>query len=454
VQRELGSFDNDSDDGSASNAWTPLAERMRPLTIDEYVGQQHLLGEGRLLRQLIDEKRADSRLLFGPAGTGKTTLAKLYADTIGATFMPISAVMAGVKDVRQAVSDARVRSMVESKPTVLFVDEIHRFNKAQQDALLPYVEKGTIILVGATTENPSFEIIKPLHSRARVLELHPLDDESLRTLLRRALDDERGLGPDGPDIEDDALNMLIAGARGDARLALNTLEIAADLAVAKARAERAPDIVIDLETVRESDQKRAVLYDRAGDEHYQVVSAFIKSMRGSDPDAALYYLVRMLEGGEDPIFILRRMVIFASEDIGNADPQALEIAVNAMKAFQLVGLPEGVLPLTQAVTYMASAPKSNAVIVAYGRARKDVLASGNIPVPRHLVNAPTPLMSEMGYGKGYRYPHNFDGNYVPQDYRPERLQGRVYYEPSDQGYEQEIRARLFEWHKSRYRSES
>lgn len=426
-------------------AWTPLAERMRPRTIHEYVGQQHLLGPNRLLRRLIEEKKAHSLILWGPAGTGKTTLARLYAEAIGASFMPISAVMAGVREVRQVIADAQARSIVDARPTVLFVDEIHRFNKAQQDALLPWVERGTVVLIGATTENPSFEIIKPLHSRCRVLQLESLDEEAVKTLLLRALSDERGLGPDGPVLEDDALTMLVANSRGDARLALNTLEVAADLATAKANKEHLPDIVIDVEIVREADQKRHVLYDASGDEHYQVVSAFIKSMRGSDPDASLYYLVRMLEGGEDPMFILRRMVIFASEDVGNADPQALVVAVQAMQAFQLVGLPEGVLPLTQAVTYLACAPKSNAVIVAYGKARKDVVAHGTLPVPRHLVNAPTPLMTELGYGRGYRYPHNFDGNYVPQDYRPERLQGRSYYEPSTNGFEVEIRARLDAW---------
>lgn len=445
MQKEL-----DVTGGETTTAWTPLAERMRPQTLNEYVGQHHILGEGRLLRRLIEEGRARSIIFYGPAGTGKTTLAKIYAEAIGATFVSISGVMSGVKDVREAVSDARLRSMTEEKATVLFVDEIHRFNKAQQDALLPHVEKGTIILVGATTENPSFEIIKPLHSRARILEIHPLSDDDLRTVIRRALDDDRGLGPAGPDIESDALDMMVAGSRGDARLALNTLEIAADIAYARAKADREPDVIIDVETVRESDQKRAVLYDRAGDEHYQVVSAFIKSMRGGDPDAALYYLVRMLEGGEDPLFILRRMVIFASEDVGNADPHALQVAMNATEAFRFVGMPEGVLPMTQAVTYLASAPKSNAALVAYGLARKDVLSAGNTPVPRHLVNAPTPLMSEMGYGKGYRYPHNFDGHYVPQDYRPERLQGRVYYTPAAEGDEREIAERLRAWHPTRY----
>lgn len=445
MQKEIDVSEDDRID-----AWTPLAERMRPQSLDEYVGQHHILGKGRLLRRLIEEKRARSIIFYGPAGTGKTTLAGIYAEAIGATFVGISGVMAGVKDVREAVSDARLRSMTERKATVLFVDEIHRFNKAQQDALLPHVEKGTIVLVGATTENPSFEIIKPLHSRARILEIHPLSDDDLRTVIVRALEDERGLGPTGPDIEPDALNMLIAGARGDARLALNTLEVAADIAYARAKADREPDVVIDVDIVRESDQKRAVLYDRAGDEHYQVVSAFIKSMRGGDPDAAMYYLVRMLEGGEDPLFILRRMVIFASEDIGNADPHALQVAIHATEAFRFVGMPEGVLSMTQAVTYLASAPKSNSALMAYGRARRDVIQAGNTPVPRHLVNAPTPLMSEMGYGKGYRYPHNFDGHYVPQDYRPERLQGRVYYTPSSEGREREILARLKTWHPTRY----
>lgn len=428
--------------------FAPLADRMRPRELSEFVGQEHLLGPGRLLRSLIDEKRALSLILWGPPGVGKTTLARLYAESIEAVFHPISAVMSGVKDVRQAVEGARVRGAVERKQTVLFVDEIHRFNKSQQDALLPWVEDGTIILVGATTENPSFEIIRPLHSRTRVLEMKPLDDAAIEALLERALaDEERGLGPTPPSLSDEALTALVASANGDARMALNTLEVAADLAASAApQGERG---VIDAEVVREADQKRAVLYDRQGDQHYQVVSAFIKSMRGSDPDAALYYMVRMLEGGEDPLFILRRLVIFASEDIGNADPQALRVAIDALQSFQFVGLPEGVLPLTQATTYLACAPKSNAALMAYGRARKDVLANGQLEIPRHLVNASSSMMKDFGYGRGYRYPHNFDGNYVPQDYRPPRLQGRVYYEPSDNGLEAELKARLERYRKGR-----
>ena len=425
-------------------AGQPLAERMRPRSLAEFVGQGHLLEPGRLLRELMDGGAPRSLLLFGPPGVGKTTLARLYAEALGAVFHPISAVMSGVKELREAVDGAKLRGAIEGRTTVLFVDEIHRFNKAQQDALLPHVEAGTITLVGATTENPSFEIIKPLHSRCRLLELRPLEIEELITVARRALaDEERGLAPGGPEIEDAAVELLAHSAGGDARMALNILEVAADLAVAAAR--RGEPLTITVPIVEEARQRRAVLHDRNGDLHYQVTSAFIKSMRGSDPDAALFYLVRMLEAGEDPRFILRRMVIFASEDVGNADPQALQVAVAATQAYELVGLPEGVLPLSQAVAYLACAPKSNASFVAYGRARKDVLQYGDLEVPRHLVNAPTQLMKDLGYGRGYRYPHNYDGHYVWQDYRPERLQGRVYYEPSDQGFEQALRERLAKW---------
>lgn len=428
-------------EGGRVSEWRPLAERMRPASLADFAGQEHLLGEGRLLHQLIASKKLASMILYGPPGVGKTTLARLYADAVGADFQSISAVTSGVKELRQSIEGARLRGVTDDRPTILFVDELHRFNKAQQDALLPHVERGTITLIGATTENPSFEIIKPLHSRCRILEMHPLGDEAVERLVLRAVhDDEHGLGMHALEMSADALRVLVRGSNGDARTALNTLEVAADLALS--RAGDGAVVLLDVSAVEEARQKRTVLYDRKGDAHYQVVSAFIKSMRGSDPDAALYYMVRMLEGGEDPLFILRRMVIFASEDVGNADPRALSVATNALAAFQTVGLPEGVLPMTQAASYLASAPKSNAVIVAYGRARKDVRAHPNLEVPRHLVNAETPMMKELGYGRGYKYPHNFDGNYVYQDYRPPGLRGHRYYVPSDQGLERRIGERL------------
>ena len=424
--------------------WQPLAERMRPRSIDEIVGQEHLLGAGRFLEGLLSRKALRSLIFWGPPGTGKTTLARLYAEHVGGIFHPISAVMAGVKQVREAVEGARLKAMVSGKKTVVFVDEIHRFNKAQQDALLPHVESGVITLVGATTENPSFEVNGALLSRCRVLTLEPLEPADLQTLIRRALHDaERGIGPTAPELGAGAMDAIVTGADGDARSALNTLEVAADLAAARADTGKAGQITVEI--VDEAQQKKTILYDKTGDAHYQVVSAFIKSMRGSDPDAALFYLVKMLEAGEDPRFILRRLVIFASEDIGNADPQALQVAVSAMHSFELIGLPEGVLPLTQATTYLATAPKSNSVFMAYGRARKDVVAHGNLPVPKHLVSAATPMMKSMGFGRGYKYPHNFDGNYVVERYLPERLKDRLYYLPGDQGYESQIRDRLAAW---------
>lgn len=424
--------------------WVPLAERMRPRTLDEYLGQEHLLGSGRFLRGLIERGALRSLVLWGPPGTGKTTLARLYAEAVGATFVPLSAVLGGVKQVREAVDGARLRGSMEQRSTLLFIDEIHRFSKSQQDALLPHVERGTITLVGATTENPSFEVNAALLSRTRVLQLRPLGPDHLDALLQRTFDDpERGLGPTPPDLDPEARRALVASADGDARSLLNTLEVAADLA-AHAAPAGTPGLITPA-VVEEALQKKTLLYDKAGDAHYQVVSAFIKSLRGSDPDAALFYMVRMLEAGEDPLFILRRMVIFASEDIGNADPRALQVATSATEAFRFVGLPEGVLPMTQAATYLATAPKSNSVLMAYGRARKDVLEHGNLPVPRHLVNASTGMMKQMGYGRGYRYPHNFDGHYVVEEYLPDRLRGRRYYEPSSSGLEREIAERLARW---------
>lgn len=415
----------------------PLAERMRPHTLEEFVGQTHLIGPGRLLREMIDGQRLHSLLLWGPPGSGKTTLALLIARSIQAHFVHFSAVLSGVRELREVIEEAKEQLKHHGRRTILFVDEIHRFNKAQQDAFLPYVEDGTVVLIGATTENPSFEVIAPLLSRTSVLVLEPLTAAAVQQLLERALHDtERGLGTRGLSIEPAALEFLAEYARGDARLGLNALEAAADLASMKQLQ------AIDLALAEEAAQHRALLYDKAGDEHYNVISAFIKSMRGSDPDAAVYWLMRMLEAGEDPLFIVRRMVIFAAEDIGNADAQALPLAVAAKEALHFVGMPEGRIPLAQAVTYLASAPKSNAAYKAMLAAAADVKQHGPLPVPLHLRNAPTPLMKGLGYGRGYKYAHDFPEHVAAQQHLPDKLADRRYYEPSTSGGEQVIRERL------------
>lgn len=416
---------------------TPLADRMRPRTLSEIVGQRAALGPDAPLTRAIAEDRLPSLLLWGPPGCGKTTIAHVIAQATRAHFEPLSAVLAGVKELRAIVEQAAERRNLELRRTVLFVDEVHRWNRAQQDALLPHVESGAIVFVGATTENPSFALRSALLSRCLTVRLEPLGGADLEQLLRRALaDEERGLGGSGVTVEEDALREIVLGADGDARRALGVLGIAVEVADPETRR-------VDLEAVRRVQAGQArVRYDQTGEEHYNVVSAFIKSMRGSDPDAAVYWLVRMLEGGEDPLFILRRILIFASEDVGNADPAALGLAIAADAAFQRVGLPEGVLILTQAVTYLACAPKSNAALVAYGAARKDVVAHGTLPVPAKLRNAPTQAMKDWGYGEGYRYPHDFDGSYVPERYLPDELAGRVYYAPKGAGAEAAILARL------------
>ena len=412
---------------------------MRPSSLAEYVGQDHLLGPGRWLRRALDGKQLTSLILWGPPGTGKTTLGRLLAAETNATFVPLSAVMAGVKEVREAVAEAAQRRDLRGGRTLLFIDEIHRFNKAQQDALLPHVEAGTIILVGATTENPSFEVNAPLLSRAKVVVLQPLSEANLRTIIDRALaDPERGLGREPLDCPEEMRDLIAEEAGGDARRALVVLESAAAIAAPGEDGRR----VVERHTIDEALQRRALLYDKAGDQHYEVVSAFIKSMRGSDPDAAVYWMARMLEAGEDPLFVARRMVIFAAEDIGNADPNAIRVALAATDAVRFVGMPEGYLPLTQAVLYLAIAPKSNTALTAYSAARADVEAHGALPVPLHLRNASSKLGKALGYGKGYQYPHNFEGHYVVDNYLPDELKGRRYYEPSSSGRERDIAERL------------
>jgi putative ATPase len=417
----------------------PLAERMRPRRLAEVVGQTRLLGAGTWLRRAIEGKRLSSVILWGPPGTGKTTLGRVFAAEIDAHFAPISAVLSGVKELREEIAAAEARLRERNLRTLLFVDEIHRFNKAQQDALLPHVEAGTVILVGATTENPSFEVNAALLSRARVLVLEPLGEGDLRRIIDDALaDGERGLGNEQLACPPEVRDLIAREARGDARRALATLEAAAAVPVPDGEGVRH----IDAHAVQEALAKGALLYDKGGDEHYAVVSAFIKSMRGSDPDAAVYWMARMLEAGEDPIFVLRRIVIFAAEDVGNADPQALGVAVAALEAFRLIGMPEGYLPMTQAVLYLAAAPKSNTALTAYVAAKADVDKHGALPVPKHLRNAATALGRSLGFGASYQYPHDFSGHYVAENYLPERLLGRRYYEPTESGREKAIKERL------------
>ncbi len=419
---------------AARSEHRPLADRMRPQRLEDVLGQEHLLGPGRLLHEMAAAGAVYSLILWGPPGSGKTTLARLIARQSGAVFCAFSAVNSGMTELRETVDAARRELALTGRRTVLFIDEIHRWNRAQQDGVLPHVESGLITLIGATTENPSFEVIAPLLSRSRVLVLHPLGKADLGTLVNRALTDrENGLGRAGLSILQEGLDELIESAAGDARKLLNTLEVAAEMA------QRAKASAIDASHVREANQHKALLYDRAGEEHYNVISAFIKSMRGSDPDAALYWMMRMIEAGEDPLFVARRMVIFAAEDIGNADPDALKLAIAVKDAVDFVGLPEGVIPLAQGVTYLATAPKSNASYLAMGRAREDVGRFRALPVPLHLRNAPTELMKTLGYGRDYRYPHDYPEALVAQDYMPDPLKGRRYYQPSDRGYEKQIK---------------
>ncbi|CAA9577637.1 MAG: Replication-associated recombination protein RarA [uncultured Thermomicrobiales bacterium] len=415
----------------------PLATRMRPRTLDELVGQAKVVGPGTLLRRAIEADRLSSLVLWGPPGTGKTTLARIIANTTEAHFAAVSAVTSGVADLRAAIREAGDRLGMHGQRTVLFIDEIHRFNKGQQDAILPHVEDGTVVLIGATTENPSFEVNAPLLSRSRVVVLRPLTDDDVRTLILRALGDrERGLGDQELKIGDDALDLLANLANGDARFALNTLEFAAT------GAGYGGDRAITVDLVAEAAQRRAATYDKGGDDHFDTISALHKTLRGSDPDAALYWLARMLERGDDPLYVARRLVRFASEDVGLADPTALPLAMAAQQAVHFLGLPEASLALAELTVHLALAPKSNAVYAAYKAAQADVAETRNDPVPLHLRNAATGLMRDLGYGDGYKYAHDFEGGVVAQQNLPENLAGRRYYRPTDRGHEAELGRRL------------
>ncbi|HSF56685.1 MAG TPA: replication-associated recombination protein A [Candidatus Binatia bacterium] len=403
-----------------AGALQPLAERMRPRTLAEFFGQEHLLGTGKLVREMSEAGELRSLILWGPPGSGKTTLALILARSAGATCVHFSAVSSGVKDLKKIIQEGEKLHRLGQR-TVLFVDEIHHFNKAQQDNFLPYVERGTLILIGATTENPSFEVISPLLSRCQVLVLKPISADDIGKIVDRALTDSpRGLGAWQLEISAEARQFLIHQSQGDCRVALNALENAATLT------RREKHRTIEISHLQEALQRKPLQYDKAGDEHYNVISAFIKSLRGSDPDAALYWMMRMIEAGEDPLFIARRMIIFAAEDVGNADPQALQVAVAAKDAFHFVGLPEGRIPLAQAVTYLATAPKSNASYKAMQAAAQDVQEHGALAVPLHLRNAPTPLMEKLGYGENYKYAHNYPDHIVEQEHLPEELQARRY----------------------------
>ncbi|PLX32489.1 MAG: AAA family ATPase [Ignavibacteria bacterium] len=420
---------------AASLPDTPLAERMRPTELEHYVGQLHLVGKGKPIYQMLSRGALLSMILWGPPGSGKTSLAQLLSSRVEARFEQLTAVSSGVKDVRQVIDTARKRRYeLAQLQTVLFIDEIHRFNKAQQDALLQAVEHGDIILIGATTENPSFEIIPPLRSRARTFVLNPLTIEELSTLLDRALETDEYLKTLAVEFDD--RDMLIAYSGGDARSLLNGLEMCCLLA------EEDGKVHISQTVLEEAFQRAFAKYDKGGEEHYNIISAFIKSVRGSDPDAALYWMARMLEGGEDPLFIARRLIILASEDIGNADPNALLLATSAYQAVHAIGMPEARIVLSQATTYLAAAQKSNAAYMAIGKAMQDVKQLPPYAVPLHLRNAPTSLMKSQGYGKGYKYAHDFPGHFTEQEYLPEELGSKQYYHPSSEGREERMRERL------------
>jgi len=428
-------------------ATIPLAERMRPRSLEEFVGQEEVLGPGAPLAMLIEGDELRSIILWGPPGSGKTTIASLIAERTRANFVTISAVTASIEDARAVMEDARRAQIAEGRRTILFVDEIHRFNKAQQDAFLPFVEEGAIVLIGATTENPSFSLVSALLSRCRVFVLKPLGENDLVTIMRRAVDDpDRGVGKLHVQVDDDMLLQMAQLSDGDARRALNLLELAAQISP-RGPGDAGP--VIDAEALRLVLQRQHLVYDKSGEEHFNTISALHKALRSSDVQAAVYWTGRMLASGEDPLYLARRMIRFASEDIGNADPQALPLALAAREAYSVLGSPEGELALVQLSAYLATAPKSNASYVAEKLVKKEIAASGSLPVPLHIRNAPTGLMKDLGYGSGYKYDHDFEGGFSGQDCLPDKLHSRVFYEPSPYGFEKEIAKRIAWWDKKR-----
>jgi putative ATPase len=432
--------------GGAAPPTAPLAERMRPRTFDELVGQEELLAPGRPLREAIERDLLQSIILWGPPGTGKTTLARMIADLTKARFVSFSAVLSGIKEIKDVMAEAERARRAGRGRTIVFIDEIHRFNKAQQDAFLPRIEAGDIVLIGATTENPSFEVNAALLSRSKVFVLRALSSGEIGRIVRRALADPvRGLGHAAVTVDDEALDAIAAYANGDARIALNLLELAVSAVPEGVAEPGAAGHRVDLALLQQLVQRRALLYDKGGEEHYNIISALHKSMRNSDPDAAAYWLARMVEAGEDPLYIARRLVRFASEDVGNADPQALLVAVAAKDAVHFIGMPEGNTALAQAVIYLSTAPKSNAVYEAYGQAAEDAHRDAAEPVPLHLRNAPTRLMKELEYGKGYKYAHAETDGVAAMDCLPPALQGRHYYHPTERGFEKEIKRRLDAW---------